>query len=223
MTDIDSIPDDHVAMSPERFAPFDGLPLQAAVAWSEEFMLLWCNKEFATQRGSTPAELAGRSFYSILPGPAVEERRELLTPAIRDRCRVCYMQVWRGMRCLTRAWPLDMSAFGKRGCFVVTQPALFNGTTLPNVPMVRTPDLGMFADLTDRELEVLYLLADGHSAKEVASMLHRSVRTIENHTGAIHAKLKISRRSELTRVVVEHGLLSFTPEQWAAIIKSPAA
>lgn len=222
MADIESIAGDSVAMSPQSFAPFDGLPLQVAVAWSEDFSLLWCNNEFAAQRESTPAELVGRSFYSILPGPAVEERRELLTPAIRDHRRVSYMQVWRGMRCLTRAWPLDMSAFAKRGCFVVTQPALFNGTTLPNVPMVRTPDLGLFEDLTDRELEVLYLLADGHSAKEVASMLHRSVRTIENHTGAIHAKLKITRRSELTRMVVEHGLLSFTPEQWASIIKSAA-
>lgn len=210
-------------MSPERFSPFDGLPLQAAVAWSEEFALLWCNREFALQRESTPTELLGRSFYSLLSGPAVDERKGLLSPAIKEKKHVSYIQIWRGMRCLTRAWPLDPAAFGKRGCFVMTQPALFNGDALPGVPVVRTPDLGVFADLTDRELEVLYLLADGHSAKEVASMLHRSVRTIENHTGAIHAKLKITRRSELTRLVVEHGLLSFTPDQWATIIKNTAA
>lgn len=210
------------AMSPERFAPFDGLPLQAAVAWSETFTLLWCNTEFARQRGGEPEELRGRSFYSILSGPAVEERRSLLNRTVQDKQRVCYIQIWNGMRSLTRAWPLDPKAFGQKGCFVVTQPAPFSADALTETPLVLTPDLGVFRALTDRELEVLYLLAGGNSAKEVATLLHRSVRTIENHTGAIHSKLGISRRSELTRLVVEHGLLAFSAEQWASIIQRAA-
>ncbi|WP_280398051.1 response regulator transcription factor [Nocardia carnea] len=60
--------------------------------------------------------------------------------------------------------------------------------------------------LTDRETEVLRLVAKGLSAKQIAARLHLSHRTVENHVQATLRKLQLANRVELTRYVIEQGL-----------------
>ncbi|WP_280437604.1 response regulator transcription factor [Nocardia carnea] len=60
--------------------------------------------------------------------------------------------------------------------------------------------------LTERETEVLRLVAKGLSAKQIANRLHLSHRTIENHVQATLRKLQLANRVELTRYVIEQGL-----------------
>lgn len=60
--------------------------------------------------------------------------------------------------------------------------------------------------LTDRETEVLRLVAKGLSAKQIATRLHLSHRTVENHVQATLRKLQLANRVELTRYVIEQGL-----------------
>ncbi|ATD72520.1 MULTISPECIES: response regulator [Gordonia] len=60
--------------------------------------------------------------------------------------------------------------------------------------------------LTDRETEVLRLVAKGLSAKQIARRLSLSHRTVENHVQATLRKLQLGNRVELTRYVIEHGL-----------------
>jgi two-component system response regulator NreC len=61
--------------------------------------------------------------------------------------------------------------------------------------------------LSDREREVLRLLALGHTNQEIAKMLYISVRTAETHRAHIMQKLGLSGRSELVRYALEHGLI----------------
>jgi two-component system response regulator NreC len=61
--------------------------------------------------------------------------------------------------------------------------------------------------LSDREREVLRLLALGHTNQEIASMLYLSVRTVETHRAHIMQKLRLSTRAELVRHAMEQGLL----------------
>ena len=61
--------------------------------------------------------------------------------------------------------------------------------------------------LSDREREVLRLLALGHRNQEVAGMLSISVRTAETHRAHIMQKLGLSTRAELVRYALERGLL----------------
>ena len=61
--------------------------------------------------------------------------------------------------------------------------------------------------LSDREREVLRLLALGHTNQEIASMLYISVRTAETHRAHIMQKLRLSSRAELVRHALEEGLL----------------
>jgi len=61
--------------------------------------------------------------------------------------------------------------------------------------------------LSDREREVLRLLALGHTNQEIAELLFISVRTAETHRAHIMQKLGLSTRAELVHYALEHGLL----------------
>jgi two-component system, NarL family, response regulator NreC len=61
--------------------------------------------------------------------------------------------------------------------------------------------------LSDREREVLKLLALGHTNQEIAKQLFISVRTAETHRAHIMRKLQIETRAELVRYALEHGQL----------------
>jgi two-component system response regulator NreC len=62
-------------------------------------------------------------------------------------------------------------------------------------------------ELTERELEVLRLIARGHTNREIAERLFLSVRTVEGHRARIQHKLGRSRRSDLVEYVLERGLV----------------
>ena len=62
-------------------------------------------------------------------------------------------------------------------------------------------------DLTDRELDVLRLIALGHTNNEIASQLFLSVRTVETHRAHIQQKLGMSSRAELVRYALDHDLI----------------
>jgi two-component system response regulator NreC len=61
--------------------------------------------------------------------------------------------------------------------------------------------------LTAREVEVLRLIALGHTSVEIARKLHLSPRTVETHRARIHGKLGLTTRAELVRYALGRGLL----------------
>ena len=61
--------------------------------------------------------------------------------------------------------------------------------------------------LSEREREVLRLLALGHTNQEIAKQLYISVRTAETHRAHIMRKLRLTTRAELVRYAIEHGRL----------------
>ena len=62
--------------------------------------------------------------------------------------------------------------------------------------------------LTDREWEVLQLLAEGRSTKEIAGDLTVSIKTIETHRRQIMDKLDLHSVAELTKYAIREGLTS---------------
>lgn len=74
--------------------------------------------------------------------------------------------------------------------------------------------------LTDREIDVLRLLALGHTNQEIAAALFLSARTVESHRAHIMRKLGLATRADLVRVALENRLLapprSGTPDARAA-------
>ena len=68
--------------------------------------------------------------------------------------------------------------------------------------------LGDSSPLTQRERDVLRLLALGHTNAAAAEQLHLSVRTVETHRANIQAKLGSTNRAELVRHAMESGLIT---------------
>jgi two-component system, NarL family, response regulator NreC len=62
-------------------------------------------------------------------------------------------------------------------------------------------------DLTEREVDVLRLIALGHTNGEIAGELFLSVRTVESHRSHIQQKLRRTTRAELVRYALDHGFV----------------
>jgi two-component system response regulator NreC len=70
------------------------------------------------------------------------------------------------------------------------------------------PDMAAPGDLSERETEVLRLIALGHTNNEIADSLYLSVRTVESHRAHIQQKLSLTSRSDLVRYALERGLIT---------------
>jgi two-component system, NarL family, response regulator NreC len=77
------------------------------------------------------------------------------------------------------------------------------GARIASEPPPGPPD-----DLSEREVDVLRLIALGHTNTEIAAQLYLSVRTVETHRAHIQQKLLISTRAELVAYAIDRGLIS---------------
>jgi DNA-binding CsgD family transcriptional regulator len=65
--------------------------------------------------------------------------------------------------------------------------------------------------LTKREVEVLSLIAQGHSSKEAADVLFVSKRTVDWHLANIYEELQVNNRVQAFRAATRMGLIPFEP------------
>ena len=64
-----------------------------------------------------------------------------------------------------------------------------------------------YKQLTTRELEILQLLAKGHTNKEISEKIYLSIKTVEAHRSKIYAKLGFRTRADLVAYAIRHKLL----------------
>jgi two-component system response regulator NreC len=67
--------------------------------------------------------------------------------------------------------------------------------------------LGVQDVLTDREREVLQLIAEGYTNREIADLLHLSIKTVQNHRSKIMNKLDLHDRGELIKYAIQQGII----------------
>ena len=72
----------------------------------------------------------------------------------------------------------------------------------------RTKEEEDYDPLTGREREVLQLIAEGHSNREIAELLHISVKTVDNHRTHLMEKLDIHNAAQLTQYAIQRGMIS---------------
>ena len=63
------------------------------------------------------------------------------------------------------------------------------------------------AVLTPRQKEVLQLIAEGHSTREIAARLHVSVKTVEAHRANMMKKMRVSNTAQLLKTAIQEGML----------------
>ena len=71
-----------------------------------------------------------------------------------------------------------------------------------------SPEKNLFKKISPRQREILQLLAEGKSAKEIASILNISTKTVEFHKYRMMEQLNIKTSAELVQYAVKHGIIS---------------
>ena len=93
-----------------------------------------------------------------------------------------------------------------RGGLVLDPDIARDAVREPGTPTVDgVPDA--YESLTDREKQVLKLVAEGHSNKEVAGLLNISVKTAMSHREHVMTKLQVHNRTELIRFALRAGVI----------------
>ena len=120
--------------------------------------------------------------------------------------------VWRGRQVLSWVTPLDQGASPAEARLLVVSryapdmPSGENAEPQFSIYESRYISLGDLDILSPRELEVLALVGQGLSIREIAAMLHRSEKTIQNHRDSIGAKLNLPNRVHVAAVARRAGL-----------------
>ena len=83
--------------------------------------------------------------------------------------------------------------------FAVANPGSFTSTL--------TSDQPLDFDLTAREIEVLYLLAEGASNLEISTKLFISISTVKTHISALMRKLQCTNRTAAVKIARDNGFL----------------
>jgi DNA-binding NarL/FixJ family response regulator len=93
------------------------------------------------------------------------------------------------------------------GLYFAAKIKLKPGSLRPATPAGPPPVKAGADPLSDRELQVAQLVANGHSSKEIASELDLSVRTVEKHRANIMDKVGVRDVASLTRYCIQYGLV----------------
>jgi len=100
-----------------------------------------------------------------------------------------------------------LTAVRKGGMYL--SPAISTAAALKNETVrILEKNIAESERLTKRQLQVLQLIADGHSTKEIAAILYNSTKTTETHRKQIMDKLEIRTTAGLTKYCIREGLTS---------------
>jgi DNA-binding NarL/FixJ family response regulator len=78
---------------------------------------------------------------------------------------------------------------------------------IPQEIAARLADRMMRTDLTPREIEILPMLAKGHTNKQIGKALGISENTVKNHVNSIIEKLEVSDRTQAATTAIQRGLI----------------
>lgn len=87
----------------------------------------------------------------------------------------------------------------------------FDPDVLHDVQHAPARSLQTSVDLSARQRQVLQLIAEGRQSKEIAEIMHVSVKTVEFHRGRLMSKLGLRTVAELTRFAIQEGLIDAAP------------
>ncbi|MBV8896828.1 MAG: response regulator transcription factor [Acidobacteriaceae bacterium] len=154
----------------------------------------------------------------VLNGMEAARRIKSISPAIKivfvtQRSDSEYVQT--AFRLGASAYILKQSAAGEvipalrealAGRYYLT-PSLFNGVPEALINPNHNPAELFGGRLTGRQREVLQLVAEGKSNKEIAGVLNISLKTVDFHKARIMDELGLRSTAELTRYAIEHGMV----------------
>ncbi len=198
-----------------REVAWDALASDPTVGLSivdEDARTLFCNAraaEYYIGPGATPEQCIGFGWASNLPAKALELRKEILGKVKAQNGPMVVRTILAGKQIYAVIYPIP-SRNGEKVQFVHILRSVPSGATeyFKSMPVIETEeiDLGPLNVLSPRELEVLALVGQSLSSKEIGAILHRSEKTVENHRYSISKKLEGASAVELAAIARQAGL-----------------
>lgn len=157
-------------------------------------------------------EAIGLRLSDLMPIAAATERLEVVRQVIAGGMAVMLRDLWSGFALRSTVRRLESWADSPQPVAMVVcapESALLEEPRDLSVRMVEPKhvDFGPLADLTASELKVLALIGEGLSNAEIASRLHRAVKTVESHRAALTDKTGTASRVQLGIMARRAGLL----------------
>lgn len=153
--------------------------------------------------------VVNKKLHDLLDGALADERLGLVRRVAQSGRAVTVDGRVKGvmLRCVMR---LLNSTDSPRRVLIVARPLSSVSPPASDTDHVvaSVDDAGALKELTDREVEILRLIAEGLPTSAIAAKLGRSVKTVEWHRVSLGEKLGVSNRVELARIAIRAGLTS---------------
>lgn len=184
---------------------------------SLEGQIIYLNEQAARifhGRHATREQFVGRYWRDHLPPAWVEERLNILREIMVHGQPVQVRTIWRGFQHVTWISPIETAESENSMplfLMITRREAGDEKSEALSAQEERCVDsevmrLGPLDALSKRELEVLALVGQGLTVGETARVLTRSEKTIESHITAIHHKLGVRDRVEMSEIARRAGL-----------------
>jgi DNA-binding CsgD family transcriptional regulator len=172
--------------------------------------ILFCNEYGAKMYGGgTAAEHIGRNLADLYPRDWAMEKISLLRRVAEDDDRLMIRYMWKGKRVEAQYQRIPSDGQAGLNILVTVREGVTDDADVPEgfeVVKIDTSDFGPLAVLTPREIEVLALIGQGKTAKQIGEILGCSHRTVERHRDMIGKKLNKRDRVELALIAQTAGL-----------------
>ena len=182
---------------------------------TEDGTTTYCNRRQAKifgGEGATPAKFNGRPWAEYFPKDWIDERLTLLAEVKKTGKPITLRTIWHGKQIFSQVRMIADLEGGEKSRFLIVtrrEPTGAGPSVAPAGQEIRMSEVARFGqlqDLTDRELEILALIGQGLTSKEIAKLLHRSEKTIENHRYSVSKKLEGASAVELSSIATQAGL-----------------
>lgn len=206
-------------MSPsdEIFTVLNREPGTGVSVLDRDGVLLYLNEESIRlffDEPKTLEQLQGKNLVEMgFPEEWAEERLRLIRQIETTGEEMILRTIWQGRQQFSWMRALDQEEGEQFRVLIVTR-RMGAGEESDRLQDSETPfinsevaGLGDLALLTKREIEVLALIGQGLTAKQIAAIMHRSVKTIENHRISLGTKLQKSNKVELAMIARSAGLM----------------
>ncbi|MEZ6242268.1 MAG: LuxR C-terminal-related transcriptional regulator [Phycisphaerales bacterium] len=154
-----------------------------------------------------PRAVIGSAHNQHFPPDCIDEWASIAARVLTTRRPIVVRRVYRGRQLQCTLWPAPGADGGCHHVLIVSHQGEHDPVSA-DLEVVESGlvDLGPLDVLSKRELEVLALLGQAHSLDEIARLLHRSRKTIDNHRQSICRKLGESSRVRLAQLAREAAL-----------------
>lgn len=167
------------------------------------------NARFWAVLGWTEPAPIGTHLSEVLPVPIADELIGVTHQVLQTSRPICVDTIVGGCGIRFSFHPADAETEDASLVLMCLERHPLVTGSAPGIDFARSTfiDLGPLGLLSERELEVLALIGAGYSVREIAKVLHRSPKTIENHRASIASKLGAHDRVELAILARAAGLV----------------